>query len=136
MTREHPVETTASMEPGRSLPLLIALFAGSGTAALIYEMVWFQLLQLVIGSTAVSVSVLLGSFMGGTCVGSLALSRIISPRHHPLRKLSNADSVTQDYFVPNILAVGEGMNASVAVSETSIGIRNLHVHRCRRLAGW
>ena len=33
---------------------LLVLFVGSGCAALIYEVVWLQLLQLVIGSTAVS----------------------------------------------------------------------------------
>ena len=35
----------------RYLPLLLFLFIGSGCAALIYEIVWFQLLQLVIGSS-------------------------------------------------------------------------------------
>ncbi len=43
------------------------------------------MLQLVIGSTAVSMGVLLGTFMGGMCLGSLALSRVISRRRHPLR---------------------------------------------------
>jgi spermidine synthase len=67
------------------LPLLLLLFAGSGCAALIYEVVWFQLLQLVIGSSAVSLGVLLGTYMGGMCVGSVLLSRVISRREHPLR---------------------------------------------------
>src|SRR4051812_27992429 len=69
----------------RFLPLLLLLFVGSGCAALIYEIVWFQLLQLVIGSSAVSVGVLLGTFMGGMCLGSLFLARVISAREHPLR---------------------------------------------------
>src|SRR6516225_7456899 len=69
----------------RVLPLLLFLFAGSGCAALIYEIVWFQLLQLVIGSTGVSLAVLLGTFMGGMCLGSLRLPRLISSRWHPLR---------------------------------------------------
>jgi len=47
--------------------------------------VWFQLLQLVIGSSAVSLGVLLGTYMGGMCVGSVLLSRVISRREHPLR---------------------------------------------------
>ena len=47
------------------LPLLLLLFVASGASALIYEVVWFQLLQLVIGSSAVSLGVLLGTFMGG-----------------------------------------------------------------------
>jgi spermidine synthase len=73
------------MTSRRYLPLLLVLFVGSGCAALIYEIVWFQLLQMVIGSSAISLGVLLGTFMGGMCVGSLALARLISPRHHPLR---------------------------------------------------
>ena len=64
---------------------LIVLFVGSGCAALIYEIVWFQLLELVIGSSAVSLGFLLATFMGGLCVGSLALPRVMSPARHPLR---------------------------------------------------
>src|SRR4028118_2094142 len=73
------------MTPRRYLPALLLLFVGSGCAALIYEIVWFQLLQLVIGSSAVSLGVLLGTFMGGMCLGSLLLPRYVSSRHHPLR---------------------------------------------------
>ncbi len=69
----------------RFAPLLLGLFVASGCAALIYEVVWLQLLQFIIGSTAVSVGLLLGSFMGGMCLGSLALPRLISPKWHPLR---------------------------------------------------
>jgi spermidine synthase len=65
--------------------LLLLLFFCSGCAALIYEIVWFQLLEFVIGSTAVSMAVLLGTFMGGMCLGSLALPRFVSSRWHPLR---------------------------------------------------
>ncbi len=67
------------------LPLLLLLSLGSGAAALIYEIVWFQLLELVIGSTAVSLAVLLATFMGGTCLGSLLLPRLISGSSRPLR---------------------------------------------------
>jgi spermidine synthase len=64
---------------------LLLLFAGSGCSALIYEVVWLQLLQLVIGSSAVSLAVLLGTFMGGMCLGSLALPRLVPAGRHPLR---------------------------------------------------
>ena len=69
----------------RYLPSLLLLFVGSGCAALIYEIVWLQLLQLVIGLTTISLGVLLGTFMGGMCLGSWLLPRFVSPRHHPLR---------------------------------------------------
>ena len=64
---------------------MLCFFVGSGLAALIYEIVWFQLLEFVIGSTAVSLAVLLGTFMGGMCLGSLAFARIIPASFHPLR---------------------------------------------------
>jgi spermidine synthase len=73
------------MTSRRFLPVLLLLFVGSGCAALIYEIVWFQLLQLVIGSSAISLGVLLGTFMGGMCLGSFALSSVVPARHHPLR---------------------------------------------------
>src|SRR5580658_5619904 len=60
----------------RFLPLLLILFAGSGCSALIYEIVWFQLLQLAIGGTTVSLAVLLTAYMGGLCLGSLWLPRL------------------------------------------------------------
>ena len=69
----------------RWLPALLVLFVGSGCAALVYEVVWFQLLQLSIGSSAVSLGVLLGIYMGGMCLGSLLLPRFLNPSHHPLR---------------------------------------------------
>src|SRR4051794_12675835 len=72
------------MTPRRHLPALFLLFVGSGCAALIYEIVWFQLLQLVIGSSSISLGILLGTFMGGMCLGSLLLPRLISARRHPL----------------------------------------------------
>jgi spermidine synthase len=64
---------------------LAVLFAGSGCAALIYEVVWFQLLQLVMGATALSLGILLATFMGGLCAGSLLLPRVVPESRHPLR---------------------------------------------------
>ena len=72
----NPMPPASAGAARRSLPLLLLLFAGSGCAALIYEIVWYQLLQLVIGSTAVSLGVLLATFMGGLCLGSLLLPRL------------------------------------------------------------
>src|SRR5215212_1006059 len=69
----------------RLMGCLFVLFVGSGCSALIYEVVWLQLLQLVVGSSAISLGVLLGTFMGGMCLGSLLLPRYVSPRAHPLR---------------------------------------------------
>jgi spermidine synthase len=64
--------------------VLILLCAGSGCAALIYQVVWFQLLSLVIGASSVSLGVVLGTFMGGMCIGSLAVWRFVSRQRNPL----------------------------------------------------
>lgn len=64
---------------------VLLLFVGSGLAALVYEVVWFQMLQLVVGSSSVSMGVLLATFMGGSCLGSFWFARLVSARHHPLR---------------------------------------------------
>src|SRR5437870_7960541 len=65
--------------------ILLLLLAGSGCAALIYEIVWFQLLQLVIGSSAVSLGLLLAAYMGGLCLGSALLPRIVPQQQQALR---------------------------------------------------
>jgi spermidine synthase len=78
-----PVEVVskqAAEGSGSVFPWLLLLLAGSGCAALIYEIVWFQLLQLVIGSSAVSLGLLLAAYMGGLCLGSLLLPRIVRAR--------------------------------------------------------
>lgn len=59
------------------------LAAASGAAALIYEVVWFPLLELTIGSTTASLGWLLAAFMGGMCAGSLLYARFA--RSNPWR---------------------------------------------------
>src|SRR5438094_6878085 len=86
LNQRESIEVRATPGGSRRLfPLLILLFAGSGCAALVYEIVWFQLLQLVIGSSAVSLGLLLAAYMGGLCLGSALLPRIVSRNYHPLR---------------------------------------------------
>ncbi len=115
----------AALLPDRFLPLLLLLFAGSGCSALIYEIVWYQLLQLVIGSTAISLGVLLATFMGGLCLGSISLPRILSARkEHPLRVYAKVElgialcGVVVLFLMPLLdgvytAAVGHGMPAIV-----------------------
>src|SRR5215470_19324676 len=82
----EPVMDSLETAPSaRYLPPMLFLFIGSGCAALIYEIVWFQVLQLVVGASAISLAVLLGTFMGGMFAGSLLLTRYVSRAEHPLR---------------------------------------------------
>lgn len=79
-----PAPLAAEASPRRLL-LLLPLFVASGAVALIYEIVWFQLLSLVIGASAVSIAVLLATFMGGMCLGSLGLAKRVSAGRSPLK---------------------------------------------------
>ena len=69
----------------RTTGALLVLFLGSGCAALIYELVWFHVLRLVIGSSSISIAALLVSFMGGMGLGSVALPRLVPRSWHPLK---------------------------------------------------
>ena len=80
-----PALATAMQPSARFFPLLLLLFVGSGCAALIYEIVWFQLLELTIGSSSISIAVLLATYMGGMFIGSLGLARVVSLDRHPLK---------------------------------------------------
>ena len=75
----------SGLNASRYLPFLLLLFAGSGCSALIYEIVWYQMLQLAIGSTTVSLAFLLATYMGGLCLGSLWLPRYRRAQQHPLK---------------------------------------------------
>ncbi len=63
---------------------LLVIFALSGAAGLIYEVVWFQLLRLTIGANSQSLGVLLACFMGGLFGGSLLYARFAPRRWNPL----------------------------------------------------
>ncbi len=77
--------TAVDTDLNRFLPLMLLLFVGSGCAALIYEIVWYQALSLIVGSNAISMGVVLGTFMGGMCAGSLLFSKFVKAGEHPLR---------------------------------------------------
>ena len=89
-------------ESGRGiLPILLVLFAGSGMAALIYELVWYQMLQLAIGSQTVCLGFLLATFMGGLCLGSVGLPKVMERRRvHPLKVYAALELAT------GVLALG------------------------------
>ncbi len=81
----QPERADPSATASRYTPLLLLFFVASGCAALIYEVVWFHLLRLVVGASAVSLAIVLTSYMGGLCLGSLAFPRWVPADQPPLR---------------------------------------------------
>lgn len=51
-------------------------------------MAWYQSLQLALGSTSISLGILLATYMGGLCIGSLWFPRLDFDDKHPLRVYS------------------------------------------------
>src|SRR5207253_2111548 len=78
------VESARDLRRSRSRIRRSRSTSGSGFAALVYEIVWLQQLQLVIGSSAVSLGLLLATYMGGLFLGSIAVPSLISAKRHPL----------------------------------------------------
>jgi spermidine synthase len=100
-------QSARALDGARFHGLLVLLFAVSGCSALIYEIVWFQLLELVVGSSAISLGILLAVYMGGMCLGSLLLARVARDRWHPLR-------------VYALLELGIGLLALIALFEVPL----------------
>ena len=82
---ENSAATPRPERTGWPFGVLLLLFATSGCSALIYEILWFHMLGLVVGSSALSLGILLATYMGGLGLGSLLLPRLVSGREHPIR---------------------------------------------------
>ncbi len=78
------VGQTAPVTP-LAWPLWVA--AGSGLAALSFEVVWFRVLILVFGSTVYSFSAMLAVFLAGIAVGSAWIGGIADRSPKPVRLL-------------------------------------------------
>ena len=94
---------------------LSVLFFASGCAALIYETVWFHLVQLVVGASSLSVGVLLCSFMGGMALGSALLPRLVPASIHPLRVVAALEAGIAAFGILIPLALPYVQQAYVAM---------------------
>ncbi len=88
-TRRRAAQKRESCADARSQALwgdrlLCGLFFTSGCAALIYEVIWFHLLRLVIGASAISMAIVLASFMGGMFLGSLLYAHFVRRSLNPV----------------------------------------------------
>jgi spermidine synthase len=68
----------------RLLPLYLCFFL-SGSAALIYEIVWQRMLTLVFGVSTWSIAAVLSAYMAGLALGAWAFGRLADRTHHVVR---------------------------------------------------
>src|SRR5438093_585686 len=74
------------LPPMSARRIFLVIYACSGAAGLIYEIVWTRLLALQLGHTVAAVGTVLGAFMGGLAAGAL-LSGHVAPRLDRVRAL-------------------------------------------------
>jgi spermidine synthase len=65
-------------------PALLGIAFASGTAALVYQVVWLRWFRLLFGSTAYAASATLCAFFTGLALGALLFGRAAARSRHPL----------------------------------------------------
>jgi len=65
--------------------LMIALFLLSGSAALIYQIVWVRALELVFGVSLYATAAVVAAYMGGLALGSVWFGRLVDRVARPMR---------------------------------------------------
>jgi spermidine synthase len=64
--------------------IVLAVFAVSGFAALVYEVLWTRIFSLIIGSSIYAFTIMLATFLFGIGVGSIVFAPFIDRRKKPL----------------------------------------------------
>ena len=71
-------------KPYRVETLLYCWLFLSGSASLVYELVWMRLLRLVMGNSTASVAAVLAIYMAGLAIGSYVAGRWIDTKKRPI----------------------------------------------------
>ncbi|HEX9094446.1 MAG TPA: fused MFS/spermidine synthase [Coriobacteriia bacterium] len=87
---------------------LLAAYAVSGLAALIYEVAWMRELGQTLGSTAYASGTMLAAFMTGLGIGSLLGGRLATRTPHPLRTAARAELAVGVTSIAALLALRFG----------------------------
>ena len=103
---------------GRSAPGFLVLAGLMGTAALAAELIWVRILVLHLGSRVYAFAVLLGVYLVGLGVGSLAVRVGARRLSNPTRALAWVQGSAGLVLVVQILALGHTSEILVAVAST------------------
>ena len=96
-------------------PLLLLVFVVSGTAGLVYEVLWARMFGQVFGSSVEAVATILACFMAGFALGGLVFGRLASRLAKPLvayvwmELLIALLGGALTFVIPNLGAVTEGL---------------------------
>jgi spermidine synthase len=79
-----PPESTATAERRPLVPLILALAAISGSCALLYQVIWSRILNLVLGNSVYGFSLMLAAYLSGIAIGSAIVGRFVDRLKRPL----------------------------------------------------
>jgi spermidine synthase len=88
------------------LPVLYAVAALSGAAALLYQAVWLQWFRILFGNTAYAASATLCAFFAGLALGSALFGRVAERSAQPLRTYAKVEVVAAGVALIVPLAFG------------------------------
>lgn len=109
---------------------LLLLFFASGCAALIYETVWFYLVQLVVGASSWSIAVILSAFMGGMALGSWLLPRVTPHGTHPFRVVAALEAGIAFFGIAIPIALPYIQQVYLTLAEPGAGAITLRAIVC------
>src|SRR5512147_71257 len=92
--------------------VVLSCFFLSGASGLILELLWTRMLTLVFGSTALAVSTVLATYMGGLGLGSYLAGKIADRIKQPVRAYALAEAAIGLYAlaVPWLIGFYPGLN--------------------------
>lgn len=82
---EEKALTTRPKLGTRRAAILLAVFLVSGATSLVYQVLWVRVLSLTLGSTVLSISLVVSAFMAGLALGSAVLGKRSDRAVRPLR---------------------------------------------------
>ena len=113
-TRQRPRWRAASEQRSRQRSqLALLLFTASGAAGLIYEVIWSRQLTLIFGSTTLSISTVLTTYMVGLGLGSFLAGRWLGTAGNPFRVYALLEAGVGAYALlfPVALGVVDGFHS-------------------------
>src|SRR5438067_9124033 len=94
--------------------LFVGLYAASGAAALVYEVVWTRILTLQLGHTVAAASTVLAAFMGGLAIGAWAAGRFLARRAR--ETYPTGPTHLTDLTYPPYLTIYAALEIAIAVA--------------------
>jgi len=92
--------------------LVVAIYAISGAAALVYEVAWTRLLALQLGHTVAAASAVLAAFMGGLAAGASIAGMI------PSLSSANRSAALRIYAILELIVAGAALLLPIALGLT------------------